>query len=258
MARAELEAALRDAGDDPAHTAHLRRLLAAELDRSRTELAKPRSGREERVTVAFADGLFAIVPVDAAMRVDTNVTSERGQQLVAAVFEALGEAGEAEVMAGEMKGFLALHGDGGDTEVAALAFDEAIEGVDRLKAGALVVPSGILDVRDLRTLASVEAEHEIRPHEDPDPARRVARRILQRLRGMGKWGGYHTEFRHLARGFEGNDLALAMEVGEALVAAGLLSEKPSVGQRHVCLNPRRAADIHRLIDEGTLPPDLTL
>ena len=32
------------------------------------------------------------------------------------------------------------------------------------------------------------------PHDDPDPARRVARRILQRLNGMGKWGGYHTEF----------------------------------------------------------------
>ena len=59
-----------------------------------------------------------------------------------------------------------------------------------------------------------------RPHEDPDPARRVARRILQRLDGMGKWGGYHTDFAHLARGFAGNDRALAQEVGEALLAAG--------------------------------------
>ena len=48
-----------------------------------------------------------------------------------------------------------------------------------------------------------------RPHEDPDPGRRVARRILQRLNGMGKWGGYHTDFAHLARGFAGNDRALA-------------------------------------------------
>ena len=37
---------------------------------------------------------------------------------------------------------------------------------------------------------------------------------------------------------------LASEVGEALLAAGLLAEKPSVGQRHVFLNPRRAGDIH--------------
>ena len=78
----------------------------------------------------------------------------------------------------------------------------------------------------------------MRPHEDPDPGRRVARRILQRLDGMGKWGGYHTEFAHLARGFAGNDRALAQEVGEALLEAGLLAEKPSVGQRHVYLNPR--------------------
>ena len=57
---------------------------------------------------------------------------------------------------------------------------------------------------------------------------------------MGKWGGYHTEFAHLARGFAGNERALAEAVGEALLAAGLLAEKPSVGQRHVFLNPRRA------------------
>ena len=97
-----------------------------------------------------------------------------------------------------------------------------------------------------------------RPHEDPDPARRVARRILQRLNGMGKWGGYHTDFAHLARGFAGNERALAQEVGEALLADGLLAEKPSVGQRHVFLNPRRAADIHRLIETGETPAGLKL
>jgi hypothetical protein len=75
---------------------------------------------------------------------------------------------------------------------------------------------------------------------------------------MGKWGGYHTEFSHLARGFAGNDKALAEAVGERLLAAGLLAEKPSVGQRHVFLNPRRAGDIRRLIDEGETPPGLDL
>jgi hypothetical protein len=95
-----------------------------------------------------------------------------------------------------------------------------------------------------------------RPHDDPDPARRVARRILQRLDGMGKWGGYHTDFAHLARGFAGNDRALAEAVGEALLGAGLLAEKPSVGQRHVFLNPRRAGDIHALIERGEAPRDL--
>jgi hypothetical protein len=98
----------------------------------------------------------------------------------------------------------------------------------------------------------------VRPHEDPDPARRIARRILQRLDGMGKWGGYHTDFAHLARGFAGNERALAQDVGEALLESGLLAEKPSVGQRHVFLNPRRAAEIHHLIDDGTLPAGMRL
>jgi hypothetical protein len=80
----------------------------------------------------------------------------------------------------------------------------------------------------------------------------------QRLAGMGKWGGYHTEFSHLARGFAGNDRALADDVGERLIRAGLLLEKPSVGQRHVFLNSRRAAEIYALIDDGTVPPTLSL
>jgi hypothetical protein len=175
---------------------------------------------------------------------------------------------------------------------------DQIATVDRLKALTLAVPSALLDdAADFRppigaahplqvalevaklhgrpadpaslaeheeaVLAILEAadggrsEH-TRPHDDPDPARRVARRILQRLDGMGKWGGYHTDFTHLARGFAGNDRALADEVGEALLLSGLLSEKPSVGQRHVFLNPRRAADIRGLIERGDVPPDLKL
>jgi hypothetical protein len=86
----------------------------------------------------------------------------------------------------------------------------------------------------------------------------VARRILQRLDGMGKWGGYHTAFDHLARGFAGHERALAYEVGEALLAAGLLEQKPSVGQRHVYLSPKRSGDIRRLIDDGELPQGLRL
>jgi hypothetical protein len=97
-----------------------------------------------------------------------------------------------------------------------------------------------------------------RAHEDPDPVRRIARRILQRLDGMGKWGSYHTAFDHLARGFAGNERALAYEIGEALLAAGLLEQKPSVGQRHVYLSARRSGEIRRLIDDGELPAGLVL
>jgi hypothetical protein len=97
-----------------------------------------------------------------------------------------------------------------------------------------------------------------RPHEEADPSLRVARRMLQRLMGMGKWGGYHTEVAHLARGFAGHDRALALAIGERLVNADLLVEKQSVHQRHVRLNPRRVAEIHALVDRGELPRGLDL
>jgi hypothetical protein len=102
-------------------------------------------------------------------------------------------------------------------------------------------------------------DHDVpRPHDDPDPAKRIARRILQRLDGMGKWGGYHTEFTHLARGFSQRDRALASEIGEALLDAGLLAEKQSVGQRHVFLDPRRVKEIRGLIERGEVPAGLRL
>jgi hypothetical protein len=179
-------------------------------------------------------------------------------------------------------------------ELVPLAFDDHASGIDRLRASAVAIPGALLADVALREpigaghpLRIAEAvarlggrpadprsveEHEevvyplldagrgapIAPHEDPDPARRIARRILQRLNGMGKWGGYHTDFAHLARGFAGNDRQLAQAVGEALLADGLLAEKPSVGQRHVFLNPRRAADVHRMIETGAAPPGLKL
>jgi hypothetical protein len=75
---------------------------------------------------------------------------------------------------------------------------------------------------------------------------------------MGKWGGYHTEFAHLARGFAPDERALASEVGEALLRAGLLAEKPSVGQRHVFLDPRHVKEIRGLIERGEVPATLDL
>ncbi|ADB52112.1 hypothetical protein [Conexibacter woesei] len=186
-------------------------------------------------------------------------------------------------------------GDAPDhAEYAAELFADHMEHVDRLRAAAYAVPEAVLaDVEDLRPpigelhpLRIAEAvarfgghpadaasvgEHDeavinvldptsdvARPHDDRDRGRRVARRILQRLMGMGKWGGYHTEISHLARGFAGHDRALALAIGERLLDAGLLLEKPSVGQRHVFLNPRRAAEIHALVERGETPRGLEL
>jgi hypothetical protein len=306
-----LVTALDDAGGIAApleRSAQLRTLLRDELERSQGELALPRSGREHPVTVGFAaapDALVAVLPVEVAVRADPGAAPERGWLVVAAAAAALlqsaqlpppRDAGDLVLEAGALDGHLALRVRTSlqeDAELAAVAFEEHVAPVARLRARALALPEHVLgDAGDWRApvapaLHSAEAvarlggqpadadsvaAHEdavlallapvgagaARPHDDPQPARRIARRILQRLNGMGKWGGYHTDFRHLARGFAGNERALADEVGEALLDAGLLSEKPSVGQRHVYLNPRRAADIHALIEDGTVPPGLRL
>jgi hypothetical protein len=283
--------------DGDASPARLRALLDAELQRGARELAKPRSGYGDPVTIGIAtsDGLLvAAAPVPPELRADPQVVDERGWLLVAALAGALVAAGSTGLQAGRAGSHLALSAPGSDPELAALAFDENVGRVDRLRARALALPAGVIDPADLKdpigathplkvaeavaalganpadpdqaeehedeVLAALTAQHPevTRPHDDPDPRRRVARRILQRLHGMGKWGGYHTEFTHLPRGLAGNDRELAIQVGEALLDSGLLLEKPSVGQRHVFLNPRRAKDIHALIDDGRVPPGLTL
>jgi len=205
------------------------------------------------------------------------------------------DADDLALLAGEHDGFLALSYPAVDpswaSEYTREALDDSAAAIDRLRAATHLLPAHALDVTDLRP--PIGATHPLRvaeavtrlggsplddeslerlgpellrllepagavtrAHDDPDPRRRVMRRILQRLDGMGKWGGYHTAFDHLARGFAGNERALAYEVGEELLAAGLLEEKPSVGQRHVYLNSRRAGEIRKLIDEGVLPRGL--
>jgi len=237
-------------------------------------------------------------PQQAAEREWLLVAAVVGALVELADLGAPADAQAIAVTAGELDGgFLVVGLPAGhfDPELVALAFDEHAGGIDRLRAAAHAMPGAVLSDVALREpigaghpLRIAEAvarlggspadprsveEHEeavyalldpeaglrrVSPHDDPDPGRRVARRILQRLNGMGKWGGYHTDFAHLARGFAGNERQLAQAVGEALLADGLLAEKPSVGQRHVFLNPRRAADIHRMIETGAAPPGLKL
>jgi hypothetical protein len=290
-----LLAALEDPAIAPAR---VRELLERELARGAEELQKPRSGYDEPVVVAFDAHGRAALPVPVAFRADPDVVGDRAWTVTAKVMAALQAAadlppvsrtGDLRTSAADLGGWLVLGGFEADPELAVVAFDEAVATVDRLRASGAVVPAiEAVDPREpigpthpLKVAEVIargggdpaapgDADDDLvaallgqdgaasRPHDDPDPARRAARRILQRLAGMGKWGGYHTDFSHLARGFQGNERALADAVGEALIEAGLLQEKPSVGQRHVFLNPRRARDIHRLIDEGTVPVDLRL
>ena len=87
--------------------------------------------------------------------------------------------------------------------------------------------------------------------DDPCGLRRHARVVLQRMLRMGKVGvGYHTDIANFSRGAPAHERHLAMEVAEALLRAGLLGEKPSVGQRHIYLNVKALPEIHALIERG--------
>lgn len=93
--------------------------------------------------------------------------------------------------------------------------------------------------------------------DDACPRRRHARRVLRRLLQKGKIGGHHTEISHFTRGLPDHEKSEAKEVVEALLRAGLLVEKPSVGQRHISLNRESLPEIHALIERGdTLDPQL--
>jgi hypothetical protein len=119
--------------------ARLRALLAGELARGEHELAQRRSGYDEPVTVVFAGGVAA-VPAPVAVRADAAALSERAWLVVAAAVEALVQAGaERALEAGELDGHLVLRSGDADPELAVIAFDEAVEGVDRLRARAVAV-----------------------------------------------------------------------------------------------------------------------
>ena len=312
MSELARELELGGGADAPAElSARLWTLLAAELARGVEELRLPRSGYGDPICVALAaaDGAaVAISPAAPELRADPAAVTERTAFVVAAAAEALVEgaapgavadAADLRLRLGSAGRWLALRypaADGRDAaELATLALAERLEGVDRLRCEALMVPAHAVEaagdwrepIGPTHPLRVAEAAKRMgassldddsleacddalerllepagsvaRAHDDPDPVRRVARRILQRLDGMGKWGGYHTEFVHLGRGFaKGNERSLALEVGERLIEAGLLGEKISVGQRHVYLNPRASGRIRALIDEGRLPAGLTL
>ena len=217
--------------------------------------------------------------------------------LVSALVAGTEPAPEPAIAAGAFAGdwlVLVAPGRHPDAELAAVRFEEVTDPLDRLRAAAALLPGHLL-AGGTEPRAPIGAWHPLRvaeivarldgnpadpasaeelgeavvasigarpgaarPHDDPLAERRVARRVLQTLAGKGKWGGYHSEFVHVARGFEGNERRMALDVGERLVRSGLLLEKRSVGQRHVFLNPRRAQEIYALVEEGVVPPGLDL
>ena len=305
----ELAEALADAGGVGApreHGGRLRRLLASELRRGAHELGLRRSGYGAPVTVAVAaaqdgagapSGLLAVLPLHPSLRADARAGNERELAVAAATVGALVEASdpEAPLAAGSWGDALALRLEGpGDPELATLAFEDQVAGVDRLRARALAFPAHVLGRRGRPAGADRRATRCSSPSTWPVSAAAPPIRARPRSTRRPCWPSWARTARRSARtttptpraawpgGSSSASTAwgsgaattpssptsraaspattarLAEDVGEALLDAGLLAEKPSVGQRHVFLNPRRAGDVRALIERGELPDGLRL
>jgi len=64
---------------------------------------------------------------------------------------------------------------------------------------------------------------------------------------MGKWGGSHTSFDNLPKGFPGHLRGDVKKVAEKLIKENILLMKPTSYEKEVSLNPERKADIERMI-----------
>lgn len=74
--------------------------------------------------------------------------------------------------------------------------------------------------------------------------------ILKKLRRRDNWGNSHTAFDDLPRGFPKDLRGSVKDIADDLVKEGLLLEKPTGYGRHVSLDPRRKAEIDRIIKEA--------
>ena len=74
--------------------------------------------------------------------------------------------------------------------------------------------------------------------------------ILKKLLRRDNWGNSHTAFDDLPRGFPKDLRGSVKDIADDLVKEGLLLDKPTGYGRHVSLNPRRKAEIDRIIKEA--------
>lgn len=82
-----------------------------------------------------------------------------------------------------------------------------------------------------------------------DDAAIIKAELLKKLRRRDNWGNSHTAFDDLPRGFPKDLRGSVKDLADDLIKEGLLLEKPTGYGRHVSLNPRRKAEIHRIIKE---------
>jgi len=77
----------------------------------------------------------------------------------------------------------------------------------------------------------------------------VRRALLRKLMYLGKWGGSHTSFDNLPKGFPKHLRGAVKEVAEDLIRAGLLLRKPTSYGDEVSLNVRMKKEIEQILAE---------
>ena len=78
--------------------------------------------------------------------------------------------------------------------------------------------------------------------------------ILYRLYKQGKWGGSHTDFENLKKGFSPRQLGKrgakrVEKLAEELIKEGYMVAKITSYGYHVSLNPRKSADIQKIVEK---------
>lgn len=80
--------------------------------------------------------------------------------------------------------------------------------------------------------------------------------ILIKLTNMGKFGGAHTALRNITKGLPSSITSnnrgkkLIQESVRGLIKKEFLLTKPSIGEIHVSLNPRKVKEIREFIQKN--------
>ena len=77
----------------------------------------------------------------------------------------------------------------------------------------------------------------------------IVRTLLRKLLYMGKWGGAHTSFDNLPKGFPKQLRGAVKEAAKELIKRGLLLSKPTSYGLEVSLNVRMKKEIEELLQK---------
>lgn len=77
----------------------------------------------------------------------------------------------------------------------------------------------------------------------------IKARVLHKLARQRRWGGKHTSFDNLQKGFPSHIADKVKVAGKRLIKDGLLLSKPTAYGLEVCLNPRMKRDIVKIIEK---------